>query len=134
MDLISDGSDTVEHLVRQPANEMLSGVHPHVGVTGCPIDGASNLIADLQLVFGPHRVMDVATTTNLGNRDVSVWTRQCSSVPVLPTSKGVEQCAVQHHSVVVNLDNACVKRLSVSGLDVLKVQFDGHRPHGPRWL
>ena len=134
VDLISDGSDAVKHFVRQPADEMLGGVHPHVSVAGCPIDGTSNLIANLQLMFGPHRVMNIATTTNLGDRDVSVWTGQRPSVPVLPSSKGVKQRAVQHHSVVVNFDNACIKRLSVSGLDVLEVQFDGHRPHGPRWL
>ena len=140
MDLISDGSDAVKHFVRQPADEMLGGVHPHVSVAGCPIDGTSNLIANLQLMFGPHRVMNIATTTNLEDRDVSVWTGQRPGVPVLPSSKGVKQRAVQHHSVVVNFDNekkeACIKRLSVRrcGLDVLEVQFDGHRPHGPRWL
>ena len=75
MNLISNRSYAVEHLVGQTAHQMLSSVHAHVSVACGPIDGSADFITNLELVPVFHRVVDVATTTNFGNKYGPVWTK-----------------------------------------------------------
>ena len=64
MNLIPYRPHTVKHLIGQTADQMLSGVHSHVCISGLPIDCAANLIADFELVIFAHRVMDLVSPAN----------------------------------------------------------------------
>ncbi len=126
MNLIPNGSNTIKHFVGQSTHEMLSGVHPHVCISGRPVDGATHLIADLELMVVRNGVRYIASPTNFGNMHVAVGSGAHPGIPMLTTTKRIEEGAVENDGVALNRRNSCVKLPCIGGIDALKVEFDRH--------
>ena len=87
MNLIADGPHTVEHFIGQPAHEMLSCVHAHVGVAGVPIN-RPNFVADFELMIFSHGVRYVAAAPNLRDVHVAVCSERTPVSQCCPPPKG----------------------------------------------